>query len=300
MSRPSSPKIMCTRTEDWRCHEHVRHMRSPNCSYAQSRACSALIASTSGSWSAGAVAKQHLLQRVAAQPEPEGLERDDLLRRDVPEVHVRPELLYEPGLRVLRRRLEDQVADLDLVDDLVDEAGAHLAGRPVDPGRSTLAALRDHLPGAGVELLLDPLDPEVRGVVHVRVLGADLGQHGEVAREVDDQLELRLAGDLEGAVGDLDVREALLDEPALELVDFVARVHGLEERSPTDDGRVERAVERDLLLEVVRDVARAPAELDDVDVAPGRVEHALDLAQVHALVDHVRQAFGPRLAGPRG
>src|SRR4029078_13335450 len=99
MSRPSSPKTMCTSTDDCRCHEHVRHMRSPNCSCAQASASSAVIASTSGSWSSGTVAKQHLLQRVATQPAPERLERDHLVRRNVAEVHGGAELLDEPGLR---------------------------------------------------------------------------------------------------------------------------------------------------------------------------------------------------------
>ena len=75
-------------------------------------------------------------------------------------------------------------------------------------------ALGDHLPGAGLELFLDPLDPLVRRVDDVGVLRADLGEDGEVAREVGDQLELALARDVERAVGDLDVREAMLDEPA--------------------------------------------------------------------------------------
>src|SRR6266516_7118749 len=116
---------MCTSTEDCFCPEHVRQRRSPNSSYAQRRTSSACIVSTSGSCRLG-VAKQHLFQRVAAQAETERLERDDLVGRDVAEVHVRPELLDEPGLRALGRRLEDELARLDLVDDLVDQAGAHL------------------------------------------------------------------------------------------------------------------------------------------------------------------------------
>src|SRR5579859_3022584 len=73
------------------------------------------------------VAKQDLLQCVAAQAEAERLERDHLVGRDVPEVDVRAEVLDEPRLRALRRRLEDEVGDRDLVRDLVDEAGAHVA-----------------------------------------------------------------------------------------------------------------------------------------------------------------------------
>src|SRR6185436_20784715 len=125
-------------------------------------------------------------------------------------------------------------------------------------------------------LLLDPLDPLVGGENGFRVLRADLGEDGEVAGEVDDEIELLVAGDVERAVGDLDVREAVLGEPALELVHPAARVDGLEQSPAADDRRLEMAVERDLLLEVVRDVAGAPAELDDVDEGAARVEHAFD------------------------
>src|SRR5213593_547617 len=106
--------------------------------------------------------------------------------------------------------------------------------------------------------------------------------------------------DVERAVGDLDVREAMLQQPRLELVHAPARVHDLEERPAAHDRRLERAVERDLLLEVVRDVARAPAELDDVDELAADVEHAFDLTEVQPLVHDVREPFGARLAGPPG
>ena len=43
--------------------------------------------------------QEHLLQRVAAEPEPQRLERDHLVGRDVAEVHLRAELLHEPRLR---------------------------------------------------------------------------------------------------------------------------------------------------------------------------------------------------------
>src|SRR5262245_26624126 len=90
--------------------------------------------------------KQHLFQRVAAQPEAERLERDHFLRRDVAEVDVRAEVLHEPRLARLRRRLEDEIRDRDLVRDLVDQARAHVAVLAEDPRRAALSALRDHLP----------------------------------------------------------------------------------------------------------------------------------------------------------
>src|SRR5438477_12816397 len=102
-----------------------------------------------------ALTEQHLLHRVGAETEPQRLEWDDLLRRDVSEVHLRPEVLDEPRLRGLRRRLEDQVADGDAVCDLVDQAGPQLAARAEDPGRPALARLGDHLPAARIELLAD-------------------------------------------------------------------------------------------------------------------------------------------------
>src|SRR3954454_19931078 len=229
----SSSETMCTSTDDCFCQEQVRQSLSPNSAYAQRSTSSAPIDSKSTSGSRRALAiEQHLLHRVAAQPEAERLERDHFLRRDVAEVHVRAELLHEPRLARLGRRLEDQLADLDLVDDLVDEARAHLAGRAVDPGGAALAALGDHLPGAGLELFLDPLDPLVRRVDRLLVLRADFGEDGEVTGEVGDQLDLALAWDLERAVGDLDVREPLVGQPRLELVELAARVDRLEERAP--------------------------------------------------------------------
>src|ERR1700716_1540691 len=171
MPSPSS-ETMWTSTDDCRCHEHARDTPSPNWSYAQRRTSSADMASTSGSCRLG-VAKQDLLERVAAQPEPERLEGDDLVGRDVAEVDVRPEVLHEPGLRRLRRGLEDQVVDVDLVRDLVDQAGAHVAVLAEDPGRPALARLGDHLPGARCLLLLDPLHPLVGREDDVGVLRAD-------------------------------------------------------------------------------------------------------------------------------
>src|ERR1700692_2617845 len=163
---------MCTSTEDCRCHEHVRHMRSPNCSYAQSRASSAVIASTSGSWSAGAVAKQHLLQRVAAQAAAECLERDDLVRRNVSQIDGGPELFDETRPRGFCWRLEDDVREWNRVRDLADELGPHVAGLAEDPSRPALARFGDHLPSAGVELLAQPLRPFVGRELDVGILRA--------------------------------------------------------------------------------------------------------------------------------
>ena len=50
--------------------------------------------------------------------------------------------------------------------------------------------------------------PLVGAYSTVGVLRADLGEDGEVTREVGDQLELALARDVQRAVGDLDVGEA--------------------------------------------------------------------------------------------
>src|SRR4249920_2667818 len=101
-SSPSS-ETMWTRTDDCFCHEQVRQSRSPNSAYAQRRTSSAIIdsKSSSGSWGALAI-EQDLLERVAPQAKAQCLERDDLVGRDVPEVHVGAELLDETGLRGLR------------------------------------------------------------------------------------------------------------------------------------------------------------------------------------------------------
>src|SRR5512145_1729139 len=179
MRSPSSA-TMCTSTDDCFCHEHVRQTRGQKNWCAHAIRPSAVIASKSSSGSCGGLsaltAKKHLLQGVGAKPEPERLECDDLVGRDVPEVDVRAEVPDEPRLRGLRRSLPDEVMEADRVLDLVDEARAELTGRAVDARRPALAPLGDHLPGSRVELLADPLDPEVGSDVHLGVLRADLGK----------------------------------------------------------------------------------------------------------------------------
>src|SRR5437764_445408 len=93
---------------------------------------------------------------------------------------------------------------------------------------------------------------------------------------------------------------ALLRQPLLEFVELLASVDGLEERPSADDRRVEGAVERDLLLEIVRDVPGAPAELHDVDEGARGVEQAFDLPQIQTLVDDVSEPGATRLARPLG
>src|SRR4051812_6646340 len=152
MSSPSS-EAMWTSADDCFCQEQLRQSRSPNSSAAQTRRSSAGSASIWASVRESCVlTQQELLQRVGSQPEAKRLERDDLVGRDVAEVDVGPVLLNKPRLRLGRRRLEDDVGEVELVDDLVDQAGAHVAGGAEDPGRPALTGLRDHLPGAGFQV----------------------------------------------------------------------------------------------------------------------------------------------------
>src|SRR5574340_623900 len=170
--RSPSPATMCTRTDDCFCHEHVRQTRGQNVWWAHAISSSAVMASKSRSGSRGGLsagvatcasspcsrlapgrkegargrpgvtlAQEHLSQGVAAEPEPEGLERDDLLGRDVPEVHLGAEVRDEPRLRGLRRRLPDEVLEADGVLDLVHETRAELARGAVDARRAALATL---------------------------------------------------------------------------------------------------------------------------------------------------------------
>ena len=212
----------------------------------------------------------------AAQAEAQRLERDHLVGRDVAEVHLGAELLHEPGLRApssaprrsgRRRSISWAISSISPV--RISPVGAE------DPGGAALAGLGDHLPGAGLELLPDPRRPTGTGAkIDLRVLRADLGEDGEVAREVGDQLQLALARDLDRAVGDLDVREAEL-----------GRASACTRRACPARRRPRRSVPpittgfsrstSSLRAQVRRHVRRAPAELDDVDVVAARLEHVL-------------------------
>src|SRR5437588_3908979 len=270
--------------------EHASETLSPNSPTQSARISSAPIASTvaaSGSVNALSLTEQNLLQRVAAQAEPQRLERDHFLRRDVPEVHRGTEVLDEPRLGRLGRRLPDEIVEVDRVLDLGDQAGPHLAVGPEDAGRAALPRLGDHLPGAGFLLLLDPLDPLVRREDDLGVLRADLGEHGEVTREVGDQLQLALARDLDRPVGDLDMRQPEAGQPALVVVEGAACVDDLEKRSADHDGLLSEHLE--LLREVLRHVRGTPTELDDVDVVARHLEHVCPAARAETLVEHMRE-----------
>src|SRR5438552_12580942 len=218
----SSSNSMSSRTVSSFWKEQASATRSPNSPRTNSRTrCAGQVSTSTGS--CRLATEQHLLQRVAAQPEAQRLERDHLVGRDVAEVDVRAEVLDEPGLALLRRRLPDQSFEGNSVLDLVHEPRPELTARPVDAGGAALPALGDDAPGPRVELLLDPLHPEVGRDVHLGILRPHLREHREVARELGDELELAVARDLDRAVGDLNVREAVLHQPALELLDLVAR-----------------------------------------------------------------------------
>src|SRR5215470_20264159 len=84
--------------------EHASATRSGNSRTTSATTSSGLIVSTtsaSGSRNRLAATEQHLLQGVAAQPEPQRLEWDHLVGRDVAEVDVRAEMLDEPRLALL-------------------------------------------------------------------------------------------------------------------------------------------------------------------------------------------------------
>ena len=78
-----------------------------------------------GRWlSAPARRSVEVQQRVAAHADAQGLDRDDFFGRDVAEVHVGAELLDEPGLLLLDRRLEAGSATCRT------RCGSPRAGRP--------------------------------------------------------------------------------------------------------------------------------------------------------------------------
>ena len=177
--------------------------------------------------------------------------------------------------------------------------------RPVDAGGAALAALGDHLPGAGVELLADPLRPTgtARSPPRSPSSRPPRGRRSRARARRSARACARAAA-RSSRPRSRRARSGSRSSQRLYSSSLSLRDDGLEERPAAHDRRLERAVERDLLLEVVRDVRRPPAELDDVDVLAGGVEEPLDLAEVQPLVDDVRQAArraaSARASGRRG
>src|SRR5205809_379713 len=110
------PKNMSSSTVSSFWKEQASETRPGNSRRQSARISSAVIASTaaaSGSVNALAATEQHLPEGVAAEPETERLERDDLVGRDVAEVDRGAEPLHEPRLGGLGGSLEDNVCGAD-------------------------------------------------------------------------------------------------------------------------------------------------------------------------------------------
>src|SRR6185369_2637774 len=189
-------------------------------------------------WSVG----MHQEERIGAEPLADGLHRDDVARRHVAEVHVGTEVLHQPDLLVLLRRLEHHARRIDLGLDLLDEAGLHFAGALVDADGAGFSALADDLPRAGGELFLDVLHPAGGRDDARAVLAADLGEDGEVPREALDVLELLRARDVDHAVRHLDVLEAVVLQEGDVLGDLLLHDGELEETATAADVDVVAAV----------------------------------------------------------
>ena len=103
------------------------------------------------------------LEGVGPEAEPDRLEPEERGRRDVAQIHVGTDPPHEVALQLRRRRLEEQLRGRDVaVQDLLDEPEAELAVGPADPRAAALPGLQRHEDGAGLEILVDALDPAVR------------------------------------------------------------------------------------------------------------------------------------------
>ena len=71
------------------------------------------------------------------------------------------------------------------------------------------------------QLGLDHLDPAVGRDDGREVLRADLAEHHEVLRQAADVLELGVVGQRDGAVGDLDVLQGQVADPAAPVVELL-------------------------------------------------------------------------------
>ena len=264
---------MCTSTDDCFCHEQVRQSRSPNCSYAQTSRSSAEIVS-GGSCRAG-VAKQHLLERVAAEAEPERLQRDDLLGRDVAEVDLGAELLDEPRLRGLRRRLEDDVARAR-----PPSAISPISSVRMPPDESKMPAV----PPSRASVITFQAPASSSSWSHCvhssAVYSTDESFEPTSERTVKSRAKsaisssLLVARDVDRPVGDLDVREAELAQPALVVVELAERVDDLEEGPADHDRLLAQDLELALRGSASRTAVPQPS-LTIVDVLAGRLEDVL-------------------------
>src|SRR5712691_3976382 len=234
---------------------------------------------------------------VGPEPPAESLYTENLVGWDVAQVRLGADMLHEPGLLSLRRRLEDDARYGDLSNDRFHQLLPDLTGGRVEAHGAGFAAFRDHVRGSSRQVLshsLRPFGGDNRG--H-RILRTHLGQYREVLSEVSDQLSLQLGSQPDRSLGHLDSVHSHLGDPPGELTGLALHDRDLEQRAPWRNAHVMRPTRRHLAGNVPADIRRAPSELHDVDVGPGEVQPGLQGLERETLVQHVGDPAVPRLGG---
>ena len=114
-----------------------------------------------------------------------------------------------------------------------------------------------------------------------------------------DQVALDRGVERDRPVGDLDVAQARARAARRQPVDPALADRELGQRAAEHDRNAVRRIALELRPQVRADERRAPAELHDVDDLAGDLEHAVDLGDREASVDHMRDAVLARLRRAR-
>ena len=181
-------------------------------------------------------------------------------------------------------------------------SSSKVAVRPADAALAALAGLGDHLGGAGGDVLVEVVDP-VLGFHRLRpgrLLVADLAEHGVVGRGAPDVFGLLAVGQIDRAVRDLDVATVEPVDESAPVVESALRDELLEQCATeviVDAGVLHRV---DLVLQVVGDQRRSPAELDHVDQAAEAGNDVREVVGRQPGVDHHRDARGAWFRLPFG
>src|SRR5262249_2957144 len=112
-----------------------------------------------------------------------------------------------------------------------------------------------------------------------------------------DVAQLLRERDLDGPIGDLDELETVAGQERDVLLQLLAVDGELEEAPATAHVDAVTAEHLQLRLEVLHHDRRGPAELDDVDVAFGHLEHPFRLGDRQALVEDLSETGLARFLG---
>ena len=233
-----------------------------------------------------------LEEGVSAQPEPQTLQRNQVVRSDVAQVDVRSKLTEEPHLLGLFRCFPEDVFQRDVGQDAPNQLHMGASVGTVDANVAAFAGFCDDLEASGLQLVAHHPNPLGRTDEDAFFFGTHFGEHFVILAELVDELAFFVVGDDHGSVADFQAGDAQTVDEAEVVVEFVADVKRFKQGAAAVNIKSSFVVALDLGSDVGGDQGRAKTELQQVNQLATGFDEVLGLPEAQPFVHHHGQAIG--------